>query len=71
MSNIKVFTKETWLILMVGDGLNDAPSIALSDVSISHSNASDLTKNAADIVFQGDKLYPILKIISTAIKAKN
>lgn len=56
-------------ILMVGDGLNDAPAFAYADVSISPSSAIDITQNSADIVFQGDKLAPIVHSIKIAKKA--
>ena len=55
-------------IVMVGDGLNDAPSLALADVSISFSKASDIAQNIADIIIQGQKLMPIIDLIKLSKK---
>lgn len=53
-------------LMMIGDGLNDAPSLALADISLSFSEAVDLTQNVADIVICGDKLRPLLSAIKIA-----
>lgn len=58
--------KQKQKIMMIGDGLNDAPSLALADVSISFSRASDISQNTADIIIQGDNLAPILYLLNLA-----
>ncbi|MCE3254848.1 MAG: ATPase [Rickettsiaceae bacterium] len=56
-------------ILMVGDGINDAPALMMADISISPSSASDISKNIADVIFQGEKLWPVLEVMNVAKKS--
>lgn len=53
-------------VLMVGDGLNDAIGLALADASLSPASGIDIAQNAADAIFQGDRLSAVPEFLDVA-----
>jgi len=67
---VETLKRQGHRVLMVGDGLNDAPALAAASVSLSPIAAADVTQAQADAVFLGERLQPVLDAVAVARRAR-
>ncbi|WP_100657304.1 heavy metal translocating P-type ATPase [Alteromonas flava] len=66
LSFVERYQAQGHSVMMVGDGVNDAPVLAKADISIAVGNASDLAKSSADVVLLNESISIIPELIDVA-----
>src|SRR5579863_1977690 len=69
IARINELSRSGFKVLMVGDGLNDAPALAAAYASISPVSATHMSQAVADAVFMGARLAPVTDAIAVSRKA--
>lgn len=65
---IRGLQKQGKKVLMIGDGLNDAPVLAGADVSIALSTGTDLAKVAADAILLNHQISSLAQVVTVVRK---
>ncbi len=71
MAHVTALQADGAVVVMVGDGLNDAPVLSLADASFAVASATDLARTQADFVLMEGDLHNILGAWRTARLCRN
>lgn len=67
----KAFTdylQENKFVMMCGDGINDSPALASSDIGVSVNSGTDIAMDSSDVILTRNDLYGIINLINISKK---
>ncbi len=63
VENIKKLLNNGEKVMMIGDGINDAPSLATASIGVSVSSGTDIANNSADVILINDNLMNLINLM--------
>ncbi len=67
-NKIKELKSKGLKVMMVGDGINDAPSLSLADIGVSLNSAIDIAADSADVILMRNDLNSIYNLFDISRK---
>lgn len=65
---VKVLQKDGGKVMMVGDGINDSPALAVSDIGVSVNSGSDIAMDSSDVILVNNDLGKIVRLVEISKK---
>lgn len=65
---IKALKQENRYVMMCGDGINDSPALASSDIGVSVNSGTDIAMDSSDVILTKNDLTTIIKLIKISKK---
>lgn len=65
---IKELKQQGKVVMMCGDGINDSPALAISDIGVSVNSGTDIAMDSSDVILMKNDLSKIIDLINISKK---
>jgi Cu+-exporting ATPase len=65
---IRELKQKNRFVMMCGDGINDSPALAISDIGVSMNSGTDIAMDSSDVILTNNNLESIVNLINISKK---